>query len=63
MERYHIAFIIAMIITFWALYDDNHKAGFADNDRYFIGNQSNPALAEYIIQPRIIHKINLPQEW
>ncbi len=63
MERYHIAFIIAMIITFWALYDDEHKAGFTNNDIYFMGGQSNPALSEYIIQPKIINKINLPQEW
>ena len=63
METYQIAFIIAMIITFWALLSDDKKSGFVNNDTYFMSGDKNTVLEEYVIQPRIIHKINIPQEW
>lgn len=61
MNSYLLAIIVGLLVAFWLLRDT--PASFTDHDRYFMGNISNDILSDYIIQPRLIHKINIPQEW
>jgi hypothetical protein len=63
METYHIAFIIAVILMAWIIMTSDQKSGFVNNDVYFMSGDQNTVLEEYIIQPRLIHKVNIPAEW
>lgn len=63
MERYQIAFIIAMILMAWIIIAPDEKSGFVNNDIYFMSGDKNTVLEEYIIQPRLVHMVNIPQEW
>lgn len=63
MEYYQIAFIIALLLMVWIVMNPDQPAKFANNDVYFMSGDKNTILEEYIIQPRLIHKVNIPAEW
>ena len=62
MECYQIGFIVAVFLMLWIVYTNNSE-GFVNNDSFFNEIEKNNALEEYLIQPRLIHKINIPTEW
>lgn len=62
MEIYQIAFTIALILIFWALYTQP-PAGFINNDIYFMAHDKSMDIDGYLVQPSLIHKINIPSEW
>lgn len=55
-------FSILILLVLYALYQ-NKSAGFQNNDYYFNGHENDTMYIGQLIQPRLIHKINIPPEW
>ena len=61
MENSLYCAIILFII--WYLIKSKKIEGFQNNDYYFQGNENDSMYTGRLIQPRLIHKINIPKEW
>lgn len=62
MEIYQIAFIVALFLIFLALFIQS-PSGFVNNDIYFMAHDKSMDVDGYLVQPSLIHKINIPSEW
>lgn len=63
MDNEYIIMLLILIIIFWVWSSYEQKNGFVNNDIYFMSGDKNSVLEEPIIQPRLIHKINIPNSW
>lgn len=62
MHSYTIGFIIALILMVWIL-NDQKKLGFFGNDSFFENAERSQIIEDYIYQPKLIHKVNIPAQW
>lgn len=62
MHSYTISLIIVLILVVLILKDEN-KSGFLGNGAFFEHAEKSQIVEDYIYQPRLIHKINLPTQW
>jgi hypothetical protein len=55
-------FCIVVLLLF-VIYSWGKKEGFENNNYYFQGNENDSMYVGQLIQPRLIHKINIPAEY
>ena len=66
MDNITGALLISLVaLLIWAVYNNTKKetAGFQNNDYYFQGNENDSMYVGRLIMPKLIHKINIPEEW
>ena len=66
IDMYIILIIyIVILIAYFLLKENDEPAcyGFENNNYYFQGNENDSMYVGQLIQPRLIHKINIGPEW
>lgn len=61
--RMELLLIIIILVIIWYFTYYTNTAGFENNNFYFQGNENDTMYVGNLIQPRLIHKINIPPEW
>ncbi len=56
--------VVTVILILWYISRQKKEcSGFQNNTYYFQGNENDSMYNGNLIQPKLIHKINIPREW